>query len=217
MKKISVVCLAILLASTLCLAEEPNVKPVFDETTLKANQNIGAWGKAVSGLRCRIETDKQAYKVGEKISITLTWQNVSDNELGLFFSDDDIAYRLLSVRREDGSVPLGRLIMIKNSPKNKPIIESQGSYARDLTASILKEYLKEDWLLKHQKKSGNLILKFDGKLLGEFPILLDRPGNFYLSLNYFLPSDSFLAKKEPDIWTGDITSEEVMIRVEENK
>jgi hypothetical protein len=206
-----------LLASTLCLAEEPNTKPVSDETVVNANQNIGKWGKAVSGLRCRIETDKQVYKVGEKISIALTWQNVSDNELGLFFSDDDIAYRLLSVRRGDGSVPLGRLIMIKNSPKNKPIIESQGIYARNLTATLLKEYLKEAWLLKHQKKSGNLIMKFDGKLLGEFPILLDKPGNFYLSFNYFLPSDSFLAKKEPNIWTGDIASEEVMIKVVEDK
>lgn len=217
MKKISAVCLAILLVSALCLAEEPGITLATGGTAVKVNQNIGDWGKAVSGLRCRIETDKQVYKVGEKISVTLTWQNVSDNELGLFYSDDDIAYRLLSLRREDGSVPLGRLIMIKNSPKNKPIIEPQGIYSRNLTASLFEEYLKEAWLLKHQKKSGNLILKFDGKLLEEFPILLDKPGKFYIAFNYFFPSDSFLAKKDPNIWTGDITSEEVMIKVEENK
>lgn len=217
MKNISLVCLAMLLSCNLCLAEEAGIKAVPEAPVSALNQNIGEWGKAVSGLRCRIETDKQVYKVGEKISIALTWQNVSDNELGLFFSDDDIAYRLLSVRREDGSFPLGRLIMIKNSPKNRPIIETQGTYTRNLTGAFIREYLKEAWLSKHQKKSGNLILKFDGKLLGEFPILLGKPGNFYLSFNYFLPSDSFLAKKVPNIWTGDIASEEVMIKVEEDK
>lgn len=213
MKKISAVCLAVLFVSALCFAQEPKVNPVSTGSTSNVNQNVGKWSKAVSGLRCRIETEKMVYKVGEKISISFSWQNVSDKKIMLYYSDDDLIYRLLSVRRQDGSMPLGRLIMIKNPSRHILSLEPGDTYTFKLNGTLSKEYMKEPWLKEHQRKAGNIVLKFEGKLFKEFPILLDKPGNYFLSFIYFLPADSFLAKKEPFMWSGEISSEEIMIKV----
>jgi hypothetical protein len=215
MKKIFISAAMVLFISSICFAQGDEMQLAVSKAQAAATQDSANWGKTVSGLRCKIQTDKKVYKVGDEIVLTLTWQNITDKEVKLYYRQDQIPYQMLSFRRQDGTVPLGRLIMIEKAQAQYPVISPEGTYSLNLKGKLIKETLKEPWIIKHQKESGNLILKFDGQLLGEFPILLAKPDNFYVSFYYTMPADSYLASKDANIWTGEVQSGEISFEVKE--
>lgn len=211
MKKVLALFFVLFFGSTVCFAQD--IKSVEEGKQPPKSQNEGKWSKAVSELRCKVSTDKKVYKIGEQMLLTLSWQNLSNKEIQIYYREDQIPYNLLSFKREDGSIPLGRLLMIEAAPQHFPVIVAGDTYSISLKAKILKENLKETWILTHQQQAGNLILKFEGSLLGEFPVLLDKPGTFFVSLSYVIPADAYLVRNNPNAWAGEIESGEVSFEV----
>ena len=185
-----------------------------------------ATAKAIpkADIRITIETDKKVYSVGDEIVLTLSWENLSNKEVLIYFREDQLLQGMLSFQAEDGRslMPPGTML-IEMAPQLEFRIPAKGSFSYRLKGKLQRENFTEPSLIESQRFYGNFILKFEDPtpsklpILPQLPILLGKLGKLRVILHYGLSADSYLAKHEPSAWTGTITSDPAIFEVKEKK
>lgn len=163
-----------------------------------------------SPLSLTIACDKAVYGEGESIVLTLTWTNPGEKDLQIAFREDSLL-QAMSFKDADGRELLKGQVLIESAPEYKTTIAAGKTYSYQLNGSTSRQKFP---LSKGQpKRAGDLVLKFDGAALSQIPVLLGKPRKFFVIAKYEMPADSYLARKEPDIWTGTIISNRFSLEV----
>ncbi|MGH7983917.1 MAG: hypothetical protein ACREFF_12335 [Candidatus Udaeobacter sp.] len=169
--------------------------------TLFANQ-------VTATLRC----DRARYRVGDEITFTVIFRNVSSNSLrflpeSFVYPADFFAITAMHHPTKYPSKHFGFLSVDEEERSNKVVLLKPGEACNISIKGKLTKTLPSYF---HQPGIG-LFLVFAGSA-----IKLDRPGQYNIKANYQIRGDdpvTFYLRGSPKLWAGQVTSNTIAIDV----